>query len=177
MRYFTKELWLSAQEVGQLEQYNRNWLRANDEYNAQLKKLEPRLNPDAYKFFLDADVHDGELLELVLEDGSRPAPLSQPVRAWKRATQHPVRAKLSVLAANDAVVWELSYASLRRMMVDFPTDPLFYSEGEGFGDWGYRELTDCGNGFLRHEVLFATGSVLLFEFKNITVKRSNRSSC
>jgi hypothetical protein len=90
--------------------------------------------------------------------------------------QYPIKVKLTVLDANDRFIWELSYASLRRIVVDFPTgDPLFYRKGEGFGDWGYHELTDSGNGFLRHEVLFATGAVLLFEFKDITITSVPRS--
>ena len=176
MLYFTRELWLSAQEAGQLEQYEQNWQQANDKYQTQLKALKPRLNPDAHSFFVEADVHDGELLEIVVEDGSRSAPLSEPVRAWKATRQYPIKAKLTVLEANDRLVWKLSYESLRRIVVEFPTgDPLFYSEGEGFGDWGYHELTDAGNGFLRHEILFATGAVLLFEFKDITITYVPRS--
>jgi hypothetical protein len=61
-------------------------------------------------------------------------------------------------------------ARLRRLAIDFPTDePLFYREGAGFGDWGYHELTDAGDGCMRHEVLFSSGAVLLFEFKEVVV--------
>ena len=49
-----------------------------------------------------ADVHDGELLDLVILDGSRPAPLSEPVRTWTTPRNHPVRVKLSVLDAISA---------------------------------------------------------------------------
>ena len=177
MQYFTRELWPSAQNAAQLAQYERNWIQANNEYKAQLRKLEPRLSQVAYRFFLEADIHDGELLSLVLEDGSRPSPLSEPVRPWRRTRQHPVTLQLTVLDAADRLVWKLSYASLRRVVVDFPTsDPLFYDEGSGFGDWGYHELTDAGCDFLRHEVLFATGAVLVFEFKDLTVQSAPRPS-
>jgi hypothetical protein len=176
MLYFTRELWLSAQKAGQLEQYEQNWRQANDKYQAQLEALKPRLNPNAHTFFLEADVHDGELLDLVVEDGSRPAPLSEPVRPWKATIRYPIKASLTVLDGNDRFVWKLSYAFVRRLVIDFPSsDPLFYSEGEGFGDWGYHELADAGNGFLRHEILFATGAVLLFEFKDIAITCMPRS--
>jgi hypothetical protein len=77
--------------------------------------------------------------------------------------------------ANDAFVWRLSYESVRRVLIHYPTEaPLFHGDGDGFGDWGYHELTDAGDGFLRHEVLFASGSVLLVEFKEFAIERTPR---
>ena len=62
------------------------------------------------------------------------------------------------------------------MAVDFRTEqPLFYREGTGCGDRGQHELTDAGSGFLRHEILFAAGAVLLFEFAEIEVRSVSRS--
>ena len=176
MKYFTKELWQSAQEPGKLVEYDRNWREADTAYRAQLAMLAPRLNEGVYQFFSEADVHDGELLALQIEDGSRPAPADAPNRPWKRSQQYPVTIRLSVLDSYGKDVWELYYKLIRRVVIDYPSsDPLFYQTGEGFGDWGYHELTDAGDGFLRHEVLFATGAILLFEFKEVEVSRSCRS--
>ena len=170
MKFFTRELWLSAQNADNLKTYDEEWQEAFDEYRAQLESLRHRLSDVAFSFFSEADVHDGELLTLVVSDGSRPAPLTEPVRIWKKPGNNPVRASLEVLDSYDKLIWRLSYEGLRRVLVDFPTEePLFYRDGEGFGDWGYHELSDAGNGFLRHEILFSTGAVLLFEFKDIAV--------
>ena len=46
---------------------------------------------------------------------------------------------------------------------------MFYSEGEGFDDIGYDELTEANHEFLRHEILFSSGASILFEFQNISV--------
>jgi hypothetical protein len=92
-----------------------------------------------------------------------------------KATQLPGSVDLSVLDAWDKLVWRLSYKTVRRILVDYPTEqPLFYREGNGFGDWGYHELTDAGSGFLRHEVLFRTGAVLLFEFAEVEITSGPR---
>jgi len=81
-----------------------------------------------------------------------------------------VHARLTVLKGMEKLVWTLSYATVRRTIIEYPSDdPLFPACGPGFGDWGYHELTDAGGGFFRHEVLFASGSVLLVEFKEIAV--------
>jgi hypothetical protein len=39
-------------------------------------------------------------------------------------------------------------------------------------DWGYHELSDAGDGFLRHEVLFSSGAIVLVEFRDLSVERS-----
>jgi hypothetical protein len=174
MKFFTKDLWLALQDR------TRNVIplqeQASRAYRAQLQDLRPRLSRESFQFFLEADVHDGELLGLAIIDGSRPAPLTEPTRPWETLRNHPIRVKLSVLDAMDKLIWHLSYTTVRRLLVDFPTEqPLFHQDGNGFGDWGYHELTDVGSGFLRHEILFATGAVLLFEFKQVDVTFTLRS--
>jgi hypothetical protein len=84
VKFFTKELWLSAQNLNNLKAYDQEWQQAFDEYVAQLKQLRHRLSDVAFSFFLEGDVHDGELLTLVVTDGSRPAPLAESVRIWKK---------------------------------------------------------------------------------------------
>src|SRR5215472_13393102 len=90
------------------------------EYGEQLAALQDRLNNEAFAFFSEADVHDGELLELRLIDGIRPAPLSDPARVWKATRNYRVKAEQSVLDAMDQFVWQLSYQRMRRARIDFP---------------------------------------------------------
>jgi hypothetical protein len=150
---------------------------ARSAYRAQLDTLRSRLSQEAFHFFCDADVHDSELLELVALDGSRPAPANEPGRPWKTPGNHPVRVQLSILDAWDKLVWSISYKSVRRFVVDYPSEqPLFYREGNGFDDLGYHELTDAGSGLFRHEILFRTGAVLLFEFAEVDVSSAPRRS-
>ena len=176
MRYFTQKLWAGAQGSGDSEENNALWDRAFKEYREQLELLRPRVSPSAFDFFSSADIHDGELLEVQVADGSRPAPIGTPTRRWSRSNQFPVRLQLKILDAYDKLIWELYYSTLRRVVIDYPSsDPLFHSPGEGFGDLGYHELTDAGDGFLRHEVLFATGASLLFEFQAVHVACRTRS--
>jgi hypothetical protein len=71
--------------------------------------------------------------------------------------------------------WTLRYAHIRRILVDFPTDtPLFFDPGGGFEDWAYHELSDVGDGFLRHEVLFSSGAGVLVEYRDVSVERVDR---
>jgi len=175
MRYFTKDLWIEAQSSATGSGNPSKWDRAFEEYRAQLEKLRVRIPNAAFEFFAEADVHDGELLDLRVINGSRPAPITERPRSWRSNIRFPVRVELTILDAYDKLIWTLSYGLLRRAQIDYPSaDPLFYSSGDGFGDWGYHELTDAGDGFLRHEVLFATGATLLFEFQTIEVSSRAR---
>ena len=143
------------------------------QYSAELAAIKTRLNEDIYSFFADADLHDGELLELRVIDGSRPAPLSAPAHECQTVIGYPVKAELAVLDAMDEFVWRVSYSALRRIVVEFPgNEALFYHPREGFGDWRYHELTDLGNGAWHHEILFASGSILMFDFQEITVSKA-----
>lgn len=175
MRYFTRELWSGAQGTDDGDDNNRLWNLAFKEYREQLEALRSRLDNDAFEFFSSADIHDGELLNVQIVDGSRPAPISEPARPWGISNQYPVRVEVSILDAYDKLVWDLTYSGLRRVVIDYPSaDPLFYFSGEGFGDLGYHELTDAGQNYLRHEVLFATGATLLFEFQAVRVTSRQR---
>jgi hypothetical protein len=172
MKYFTRERWKAAQRPDNAVQ--ELWRVASEEYENQLRTVEARLSPEARRFF-HADVHDGELLRFNIIDGGRVA--AGPTEPWEYQRQYPVSVELEVLESFGDRSWQLSYLGCRRTMVDFPTEePLFHTDGQGFGDWGYHELTDAGGGFFRHEVLFASGSTLLIEFMDLQVQTQESSS-
>src|SRR5205814_9867442 len=121
MKYFTRSMWRGAQQTGvQAEENHRKWQEAFQQYSVDLAAIRGRLSEAAYSFFNEADVHDGELMELRLIDGSRPAPLSASVREWQTVVSYPVKAELAVLDAVDQFVWHVSYSALRRAVIDYP---------------------------------------------------------
>src|SRR5688572_2676078 len=73
MKFFTREYWLGLQR--------RDYTPPPPDmdpftlYRAELEALRGRVNVEAFDFFAEADVHDGELLGLAVIDGNRPAPL------------------------------------------------------------------------------------------------------
>jgi hypothetical protein len=168
MKYFTKEFWLRLQNVSDSWANDQEWEQLLVAYRNNLSVLCERLRAASMAFFEDADVHDGHLVEFRV---------SQPVttQSWDGApeTEHPVNVQLVVREKHSTRTWVLKYSTVRSVVVDYPSrHPLFPIGGEGFGDWGYHELTDAGDGFLRHEVLFATGATLLVEFGDIEVEQA-----
>jgi hypothetical protein len=169
MKYLTKKRWASVRS-GQVDGSAASWGKALRAYREQLETLRASLPEHVFAFFDRADIHDGELLHLEIRDGSRPAPLNQLPRPWIVPGDHPVRAEVAIVDTYDRQIWGLRYSAIRRILVDFPSDkPMFYQDGEGFGDVACHELSACGEGFLRHEILFATGATLLVEFKDVEV--------
>ena len=174
MKYLTKKRWASVRS-GQIDGDAAAWGKALRAYREQLEALRGRLPDHVFAFFDHADIHDGELLHLDIRDGSRPAPLDQLPRPWIVPGDHPVRVDLAILDTYDRRVWGLRYSAIRRILVDFPSNkPLYYQDGDGFGDVACHELSACGDGFLRHEILFATGATLLVEFKEVEVHSRER---
>jgi len=162
MRFFTKAMWCGWQESGGLSQEeDRSWSQSLEEYRQQAEHLRHRLPAKAFEFFLDAPTHDGSLRSFcVAQDEIEP---------WDGSSEaaYPVRVDLT-MAEESGTVWRVTYRHVRRVVIDYPSnEPLFIIGGEGFGDWGYDELTDAGDGFFRHEVLFATGATLLVEFRGV----------
>ena len=166
---------------------DRRWDENLAAYLAELESLRERLAPDVFAFFRDADVHDGALVHLQIRDFDPLAPRdTQPIEVADDASdlgpwEGPYRVTVEMrVATSDAIrdtEWTVRYARMRRVMIDFPSEsPLFYRPGDGFEDWGYHELTDVGDGFLRHEVLFASGSIVLVEFRDVSVERVDRPS-
>jgi len=145
VKFFTREYWLGLQR----RDYTLPPPEADPHilYRKELEGLRGRVADDAFHFFAEADVHDGELLDLSVVDGNRPAPLGQPAREWTDEPGFPVR-------------------------YDAEADlfPSGSGGGFGFGDWGYDELRDAGDGFLAHEILFATGATILVEFRTVAVR-------
>jgi hypothetical protein len=174
MKYLTRKRWAGTR-TGDKGGNAATWGKALRAYREQLETMRPRLPDHVFAFFDRADIYEGELLHLDIRDGSRAAPLDQLPRPWTIPGDHPVRVELAILDTYDRQAWTLRYTAIRRIVVDFPSDrPLFFNDGEGFGDVGCHELTDCGGGFFRHEILFASGATLLFEFRDVDVKSRGR---
>jgi hypothetical protein len=158
MKYFTKKLWESTLADGGSAHAGR-WKKALRTYREQLEALRPRFPEQVFAFFDRADIHEGSLHRLDIGD------------------DHPMRVELEIVDAYDRLAWTLRYAAIRKVLLDFPSkQPLFHGDGDGFGDLGYHELTDCGGGFFRHEILFASGATLLVEFKDLEARRRERAA-
>jgi len=156
MKYFTKNMWRGSQRFGPEAD--------------ECRGLRGRIGEQAYDFFAETDIHDAELIDVRIIDGNRPAQLEEPVRPWQNLMPYPVRIELTVLDARERYVWRVVYSSVRSALIDFPSsDPLFTRGESGFDDLGYHELTDAGGGLLRHEILFSSGAILAFQFKELEI--------
>ena len=164
MKYFTKEMWAGLNHLGPLKDENVHtlWDRNRQQYLHQLERLQPRLSKNAYHFFTAESLHDGRLLDFTVGDS-----IGHDVKGPRRfdINAHKTSVKMRVLGANLDALYTLKYTKVRRVAFDYPTDePLFHGEGSPISDWGYDELTAADDTYLRHEVLFVSGTVILMEF-------------
>ena len=173
MKYFTKELWAAgnSRREGACDWSYEQGKLNTEEYYRQLERLRPRLSEEAYGFFTAEDVHDGRLLEFAAGDGVA-HDASGPAKFDINA--HKTSARIKLLGPNLDVLYTLKYTKVRRVVFDYPTsEPLFHSEGRHIGDWGYHELTPADDRYLRHEILFASGTTILIAFRHFSFKRES----
>jgi hypothetical protein len=167
MKYFKKELWAASNsdDGNERKQAEAEWYRKFSEYEKQLEQIRLRLSASASKFFGKVSLHDGTLLSLSVGDA---LDSTEEIPIRRRKTQM----RIIVTSIDNPGTYTLQYSGIRQAVVDFPSaTPLFYDLGDSFGDWGYDELTDAGDGFFRHEVLFASGATIAIEFKHFKHKR------
>jgi hypothetical protein len=171
MKYFTKELWLGYNDRGPLDSKTAIELgeRNMQEYIAQLERLRPRLSQQTYYFFKEENLHDGRLLEFLAGDGVGHDIHSSPPFD---INAHNSSVTMRLLGADLDLLYTLTYSGVRKALFDFPSDdPLFHDEGGHIGDWGYDELTAVDDAYLRHEVLFASGTIIQIEFKHFSYNK------
>jgi hypothetical protein len=170
MKYFTKDLWLSLNDKGTLdfatamEKGRANW----HDYVDQLEKLRPCLSEKAYRFFKKENLQYARLLAFLVGDNLEQAVLGRkPARRHTRASS----VMMKVLTDGYDVVYTLKYTKVRKAIFDSPSsEPLFWTEGGQIGDWGYDELTRTDD-YLRHEILFASGTTITIEFKHFSFQK------
>lgn len=169
MKYFTKEIWSGHNSRSKSDWAYEQSVLNTREYTRQLEELKPRLTEEMHRFFTTENLHDGRLLDFTAGDRIN-FDVHGPDKFDISAHDHSVQ--MRVLGENLDVLYTLRYAGVRRAIFDYPTDdPLFHEEGRHIDDWGYDELTDAGGGYLRHEVLFASGTTILIEFKHFSYER------
>ena len=173
MKYFTKELWLGSncnrRRESDVQRNAEQWTTNFREYQKQLTALQSRLTKRAYKFFTNVSLHDGRVTALTIGDA-----IHHDIRGGEKfdINVHNPGVEIKVLGSQLDVQYTLSYRKVRRVVFDYPSDkPLFHHEGGHIGDWGYDELTAADESFLRHEVLFASGTTLLIEFQRFSYER------
>ena len=160
MRYFKQELWLGANAPAKARASQDRWMLNLESYRVQLKALQPRLTPGIYRFFTQTSLHDGRLVSLSVGD-----------QVHGRSGNSRWSEPFAVIDAVDAYQKRhhiLNYRGIRRLAFDYPSnEPLFHMTCGPIGDWGYDELTAAEDNFLRHEILFSSGTTLLIEFQEI----------
>lgn len=176
MKYFSKEIWAGHNRLGPLSQDEAVtlWEKNLREYRLQLEGLRPRLDEEAYKFFSEENLHDGRLLSFSAGDALDGLKVITSTLDLHNLLETSVR--MRVLNGASDELYTLKYGKVRKALFDFPTDePLFYSEGQPIGVWGYDELTAVNDTYLRHEVLFASGTALLIEFREFSSEKTSWS--
>jgi hypothetical protein len=177
MQYFTPQLWVAFQGPRSKAAF-KIWDSRFAQYQQQLNKILPALNPPARNFFSHPlALHDGTLMRM--EVGDR----IDDIRVKPRrniVNRRNLRVRLHVLAENvkqRRVVGHswcvLEYRAVERVEVNYPGRLKLFPVGldPNLGDWGYDELTCPAKNVFRHEILFSSGATITIDFRGFSFRR------
>jgi hypothetical protein len=172
MRYFTRELHdrSSGDDLADAKLAMQQFERNVDLYRAQLSLSRSRMSAATFAFFSEVNTHDSTLLHLRIGDD-----------VWERhgAERYPLVNRRRVAACltlrlDDGRKAAIHYRSVRKTIFDYPTGDPWYQRGHRIDDFMNHELTDSGDGYLAHEVLFSSGTIFRIEFEGVTCKLTGR---
>jgi hypothetical protein len=171
MKFFTRELWagFNTEDDAAFRRNDASWNRNLAAYRRHLEKLKPRLSKQIYRFVTKESLHDGRLISFNVSDN-----LDFDIDEEKRFDRNSRKTGVSMKVLNyeQDALFLMRYTKVKRVLFDYPTDnPLFEQEKDFIGDWGYDEFSEVDGDYLRHEVLFSSGTTILIKFKHFTYKR------
>ncbi len=173
MKYFPQRLWLgfNSRRPSKSDAAFKEWDKNFQLYKKSLRRILPKMNPSARKFFANALLlHDGTLK--CVEAGDHIDDATRRRRSSDR-NKRAARVRLHVLSADEKYLYLLDYRLIHGIALDFPGPISLFPAGlrPNFGDWGYDELSRKENKLLVHEILFSSDATIAIEFERISVRR------
>ena len=148
------------------------FLQGSRLYEAQLLKLKPRLKKSAWKFFERVSLHDATVLAMHVGDD-----IHKRFQGYRKKVVNKRRVLAQIEALNYAEdrLYTLRYSRIRRLTFDYPSSEPWHVMSADAADnpideWMADELTAADADFLRHEVLFSSGTTILIEFQEVSVR-------
>jgi hypothetical protein len=158
MKYFTPELWAALQGEGEGgRKALKEWDRRGSRYLRQFQRIAPRLSVRAARFFTHHSLHDGALLHACVGDE-----FSKGIGPPERADTA-VRMAVVIADSRRARRYDLSYRDVKEFNIQ-TDDSLFPLPNSVFASWGYDELLPEGKKYLRHQILFSSGTEISIVF-------------
>lgn len=163
MRFFSNEL---CEEINsgvkeRREAAEKIWNKNVKEYNILFNKVKCRLSKKFLKIYEKEDnFHDYKLKGISIIQG-------------KYGFTNPIR--ISLVIYNEINTWQLDYTKIEKISIDYnKVDDIPSRTKEfyvGFDDFSYDEVLEVNDKILSHEILFASGTILLIHFNKIFIKK------
>lgn len=171
MKYFTKEMWrgVNTRSKTRFKKYSNQWDHNGRLYLKQLKSLKNRLGEKNFKYFLNTSLHDGGIISFSVGQH-----FTDNLRKTGKSFKKPRAVQIRVLSPDKPIVYVLTYQDVKAVSFDYPTSKPLFDTNNGFGEWGYDELTLVGD-YLFHEILLNTGATISVKFRNFSYRKVKAS--
>ena len=149
MKYYTDELWskMNSDSFEKQHEADIDWDSNRTAYREQIKTLENRLSKKVYDHHINKGFHDYRLHDFKIIHG-------------KVGFKDTIKVEIVLLDYDE--FWKITYTSVTKIQVNYACQ----DERRGFDDFGYEEILSVDEDTLSHEILFASGAIILVHFKN-----------
>lgn len=164
MKYFKYELWGKMNSEIESERLfaEQEWEKNIKEYFVQFQMLKDRL-PKSFRklYMINNGFHDlhPKKIEVINTDYG----------FGKCGNKDSVSIKIVLNDRN--IQWELQYKNIKKLQIQYQAVNDINELRKGFNDFGYDEFLAVDDKILSHEILFASGSMILIHFGRISVKK------
>lgn len=149
MQYFKLDLWqdINSESEAERQAADMQWDENIKKYAKRFNKLLHRLPKSVYNFYKTSSLHDFKLEDIQI---------THELKKYKYFVH------VKIVLTNGVSKWELKYRNVKKIEMKY-NDAQF---DRGFDDLGYEEILDVDEKILSHEMLFASGTVILVYFGN-----------
>ncbi|MHB1483565.1 MAG: hypothetical protein ACYCYI_02785 [Saccharofermentanales bacterium] len=145
MKYFTFKLWKQINDMNLIirENANKEWVENIEKYSNKYKKVKLLLPSEFIEVYENEfGFHDWEIEKIqILPD---------------------INSTIQMILQNNGKMATIYYKNVKSFKIDI----VPHIEKE---KWGYDEFSLINDDFVKHEILFLSGSIVSFIFKEINV--------
>jgi hypothetical protein len=154
MKYYTYELWEKLNsEKSEERKLARNELTKNgEEYFEQFKIVKNKLPKSFIEKYMKYDgFHDFKLEDIIISN----------------QVKQPINVDLTVLG--EGKKFRIEYSGIKNFSINYLNEKGDSRYQNGFDAWGYCEFFELSHKVFSHEILFASGAIILIHFKKIKI--------
>ncbi len=172
MRYFTKKIWLGMSKK-ESAYWDNKWKENINKYTEYINKISSRIPKRFYTMYKKEHLNGDNLIDLKIENKGKKYFQKETNEIHLLIKKNELEITINLLCPSK-FIYTLKYGKVKGYTLKYPSDnPVPFAEGDGIGSWGYDELELLKDGYLKHEIMFHSGTIIIIVFKIFGYTKKN----